>query len=356
MIESKLPRIDIIIPCYRAHKLLPRALGSVIAQTYVDNIDVTLVNDCCDEGDYSDIVKSFSPFVSIREIKNPKNVGPGPARQNGLESTSNPLVMFIDHDDSLAGAFCLELMVKKLFEEPGYHSVFANFLEENQKGVYVTHQMDTVWLFSKLYMREFLNKYNIKFHKTSNANEDNGFNMMVKLCSNEREKIKFIPDICYYWHSRPDSITRRDNCNYSYNDSFTGYVENMIYSISESELRNPFNGAIALTKVNVLCNLYEYFIETVARDPRYVDQNFKACLDYYTQIYRPIKDKITDQVLADNYSEVMRNACGGGKMMGIIPVMGIKEWLAKLEEDYQKNLNKSSDKKEEVKEVGLVKE
>jgi predicted transcriptional regulator len=105
----------------------------------------------------------------------------------------------------------------------------------------------------------------------------------------------------------------------------------MIYSIKHAEKKAPFNGNIMRMKVEVLCNLYEYYIETVARDPRYIEQNFKACAKYYNEVYREIKDKIEDKILSEYYSSVMRNSFMGNRLHGIIPVMGIKEWLEKLE-------------------------
>ena len=62
-----LPKIDVIVPCFKAHRVLPRLLGSIISQVIVDDLEVTLVNDG-DEKDYSDIVKKFSPFVKIKEV------------------------------------------------------------------------------------------------------------------------------------------------------------------------------------------------------------------------------------------------------------------------------------------------
>lgn len=330
MRENKLPRIDVIIPAYNAHDTLKRTLGSIISQDIVDDIDVTIVNDASDR-DYSEFVEMFSKFVNIREVKLDINGGPGVARQKGIEATNNPLITFIDADDSFSGAFALKILRMQLLSEPYIIACFGNFVEENQDNIYIDHPNDSVWMFGKLYVREYLTKYNIHFNETR-ANEDNGFNMMVKLCSNEYEKIKFIPDIIYYWHMREDSITRRDNCNYSYNDSFTGYTNNMIYSIKHAEKKAPFNGNIMRMKVEVLCNLYEYYIETVARDPRYIDQNFEACVKYYKEVYQDIKDKIEDNILAEYYSSVMRNSFLGYKLHGIIPVMGIKEWLDKLEE------------------------
>lgn len=327
---NTLPRIDIIIPAYNAHDTLQRTLGSIISQDIVKELDVLIVDDCSDK-DYTEIVDMFSKYVNIRQIRLDKNGGPGVARQKGIEASSNPLITFIDADDSFSGAFALKTLRAQMLAEPYVVACIGSFLEENMEHVYVNHPNDTVWMFGKLYSRDFIKKYNIHFNETR-ANEDNGFNMMVKLCSNDYERIKFIPDIIYYWHMRPDSITRRDNCNYSYNDSFVGYTDNMIYSIKHAERKAPFNGNVMKIKVQTLCNLYQYYIETVARDPRYVEQNFNACVKYYKEVYREIKDKIEDNILSEYYSEVMRNCFVGGKMTGIIPVMGIKEWLDKLEE------------------------
>lgn len=329
--SNPLPRIDVIIPAYNAHDTLRRTLGSIISQDIVDDLDVTIVNDASKE-DYSEFVELFSKFVNIKEIKLDVNGGPGVARQKGIEATSNPLIVFIDADDSFAGAFSLKELRRQVLAEPNNIACFGSFLEENQANSYISHPNDSVWMFGKIYLRSYIEKYNIHFNDTR-ANEDNGFNMMVKLCSNENEKIKFIPDIIYYWHMREDSITRKDNCNYSYNDSFVGYTENMIYSIKHAEKKAPFNGIITMMKVQVLCNLYQYYIETVARDPRYVEQNFKSCVKYYKEVYREIKDRIEDKILAEYYSEVMRNSSMGGKMYGIIPVIGIREWLDKLESE-----------------------
>ena len=58
--------IDVIIPVYKAHSTLMRTLSSIACQSIVDNLRVTLVNDCCPEGDYQYFVDKFSD--SFRNI------------------------------------------------------------------------------------------------------------------------------------------------------------------------------------------------------------------------------------------------------------------------------------------------
>ena len=328
-------KIDVIVPCYKAHEKLPRLLGSIISQDIVEDLKVTLVNDG-DENDYKEIVKQFSPFVDIQEIKSKKNSGPGTARRFGYENTNNPLVTWIDADDTFSGAFALKLLRQELLEQPVNVICIGTFVEEHAesqpKPIYVPHQNDTVWMFGKLYKREFLDRHKIKMNDTR-ANEDNGFNMLCKMMCNEHEQIKFIPDVVYYWHTNPNSITRINDSEYSYNQSFVGYTENMIWAFKEAEKRNPFNGAILYEKVATLMNLYEYYIETVARDPRFTEQNWESCKLYYREIYREIKDKIPEKAFVEAYNNVIRNCYMGDKLNGIIPCMSIYEFIDKLDKE-----------------------
>ena len=331
MSQIDLPRIDIIIPAYKAQDTILRTLCSIQEQEIVDDCDITIINDG-DENDYKKFIDMFSPYMSIREIKLEKNGGPGVARQKGLDETKNPLITFIDADDTFSGRFALKVLREQLLSELYNSCCFGSFLED-QKVTYVNHPYDSVWMFGKLYKRDFINKYKIHFPPNSRANEDNGFNMMCKLCSNQNEQIKYIQDIAYYWNYREDSITRKDNANYSYNGSFVGYAENMIYAIKHAEKQCPFNGNITQQKVHMICNLYEYWLETGVRDNRYEEQNWKWCLQFYKEIFKEIKDKINDNALAECYNDVMRNCYAGNKMDGIIPKMGFKEFIAKLDEE-----------------------
>ena len=44
----------------------------------------------------------------------------------------------------------------------------------------MAHEQDMVWMFGKMYRRSFIDKYKIRFHETSRANEDNGFNTICR--------------------------------------------------------------------------------------------------------------------------------------------------------------------------------
>ena len=61
--------------------------------------------------------------------------------------------------------------------------------------------------------------------------------------------------------------------------------------------------------------------------------NFKWCKRFYDEIFKNLQINISDEVLAEQYNDIMRNAYMGNKLNGIIPCMGIYEFLDKLKID-----------------------
>ena len=337
--------IDVIIPAYNVpDEILFRCLSSIVCQDIVSDLEVTIVDDASTVQNYKAVADYFSSIMKINVLRYETNGGPGVARQYGIDHTSNGYMTFIDADDTFNGSFALKALRNGIEAQNGlFHMCVGVFDEVHEIGLnpgegplLMAHEQDMIWMFGKLYRRSFIDKYKIHFHPSSRANEDNGFNTMIRLCSNEREQINFIPAHVYYWHENPNSITRANDCQYSYGsserDSFYGYVENMIFSIKEARKRAPYNGYIAMWSVNCMINLYEYYIECAARAPEHAKVNFKWCKRYYDEIYKDIEETISDEIFAQQYNDVMRNAYIGDKLNGIIPCMGIYEFLAKMKE------------------------
>lgn len=337
-------KIDVIIPAYNvSDKILFRCLSSIACQDIVDELEVTIVDDASTEQNYANVAKNFESVLKINILRYEKNGGPGVARQCGIDNTSNGYMTFIDADDTFNGAFALKALRLGIEVQNDLYQMCVGVFDEvhgndTEEGpILLDHQNDMVWMFGKLYRRCFIDKYNIRFHETSRANEDNGFNTICQLCANDREQINFIPTHVYYWHENMNSITRVNDCQYSYGssdrDSFYGYVENMIYAIKESKKKNPYNGYITLWAVNCMLSIYEYYIECVANAPEHAETNFKWCKRYYDELYKDLENDISDEILAKHYSDTMRNAYLGNKLDGIIPCMSVYDFLSELKKD-----------------------
>lgn len=338
--------IDVIIPAYNVpDEILFRCLASIACQDIVKDLEVTIVDDASTKQNYAAVAKNFESIMKINILRYETNGGPGVARQYGINHTSNGYMTFIDADDTFNGAFALKALRNGIELNNGIFQMCVGIFDEvhemglnhGEGPLLMQHENDLVWMFGKLYRRSFIDRYNIHFHESSRANEDNGFNRLFQLCTSEQEQINFIPAHVYYWHENPNSITRANDCQYSYGssqrDSFYGFVENMIFAIKEGKKRKPYNGFITMWAVTCLLNIYEYYIECVERAPEHAETNFKWCKRYYDEVYKDLEDSISKELLAQHYNDTMKNAYIGGKLDGIIPCMGIFEFLEKLKED-----------------------
>ena len=338
--------IDVIIPAYNVpDNILFRCLASIACQDIVSDLEVTIVDDASTEQNYAKVAKRFEDILKINILRYVTNGGPGVARQYGIDHTYNGYMTFIDADDTFNGAFALKALRNSIEMNNGMYimsvGVFDEVHEANlQPGdgpILMHHEQDLVWMFGKMYKRSFIDRYNIRFHETSRANEDNGFNTFIRLCCSDQEQINFIPAHVYYWHENPNSITRANDCQYSYGgsirDSFYGFVENMIYAIKEAKKRRPYNGFINMWAVNCMLNIYVYYVECYARAQEHAENNFKWCKRYYNEIYKDLENEIPKDIFAQQYNDIMKNAYVGDKLNGIIPHIGIYEFLESLKKE-----------------------
>lgn len=340
-------KIDVIIPAYNVpDHILFRCLSSIACQDIVDELEVTIVDDASTTQNYAEVASHFDSIMTTHLLRYETNGGPGVARQYGIDHTSNGYMTFIDADDTFNGSFALKALRNGIEMKNNtfqmcvgvFDEVHETNLPQGEIGpILMQHDRDLVWMFGKMYRRSFIEKYNIHFHESSRANEDNGFNTICRLCANDNEQINFIPAHVYYWHENVNSITRANDCQYSYGsserDSFYGYVENMIYAVKEARKRNPYNGFITMWAASCMLHIYEYYIECVARAPEHAPINFQWCKRYYDEVYKELEPNISNEMVAQHYNDIMRNAYMGDKLAGIIPCMGIFEFLNKLKEE-----------------------
>ena len=89
------PTVSVIIPTYNRAHLLPRALESVLAQTFED-LEVLVVDDGSTDGTEA-VVTGYDDRV--RYLRQPQNAGVSAARNRGLREARGEFVAFLDSDD-----------------------------------------------------------------------------------------------------------------------------------------------------------------------------------------------------------------------------------------------------------------
>ena len=91
-----MPRVSVIIPSYNRGDLLPRAVNSVLAQTFVD-FELIIVDDASTDNTEA-IVAGFSD-PRVRYLKHGVNRYAAGARNTGMEEACGEFIAFLDSDD-----------------------------------------------------------------------------------------------------------------------------------------------------------------------------------------------------------------------------------------------------------------
>jgi glycosyltransferase involved in cell wall biosynthesis len=93
--------VSVIIPTYNREKLLPRAIDSVINQTY-PNWELLIVDDRSSDNTEALVKKYISMDSRIKYLKNRRKKGPSGARNYGIINSKGEYIAFLDSDDEWA--------------------------------------------------------------------------------------------------------------------------------------------------------------------------------------------------------------------------------------------------------------
>ncbi len=328
--------IDIIIPAYNSQDTIVRTLCSIGTQLNKDELKVTIVND--GGKDYKEIVEMFKPILNLQEIGYEENMGPGYARQYGIDHTDGDYIIFIDADDTFHDSCSVPLMVKNI-KEGSAKFLISPFIQVGKQLEQRNNPANLTWVFGHVYERNFLDKHNIRFTSTR-ANEDVGFNYMVfNILLNEYgpDSGKVMQTPTYDWQYNEASITRRGKDEYEYGICIPGYIYNLhnsydvcvregvpLKNISRSVLESLFSCFIyynvALSKE--ISEKTIWAIETLSRK-------------FYYAYYKQIQDYISKDEYKASYTKAY--ASKGTHLNGVIFKMTLEDFIelmfSKPEED-----------------------
>lgn len=195
--------IDIIIPAYKAGKTISATLDSLNLQIN-KNFNVHVVLDGYDEYTYERAYAHMPLVNGARFIHTPEHGGVASARNYGFKNSTAPYVMFLDADDLL-----LPNAIATAYSaiERGFDFMIGKTMREAENGNYdVVGAQQMTWIHGRVYNRDFLNKYDIKFPLIPMC-EDLTFNM---LCA---EFAQSVPETQWPVHIQrfnPGSLSRSE--------------------------------------------------------------------------------------------------------------------------------------------------
>lgn len=126
-------KVSVIIPTYNCAQYVIEAIESVLNQTY-QNYEIIVFDD----GSTDDTKSVIQPYIESGKIKYiyQENMGPGAARNRGIEIAEGDYVAFLDADDVWLPNF-LEQSVNTLSQNIHAGFVYSGnyFVDENRKEI-----------------------------------------------------------------------------------------------------------------------------------------------------------------------------------------------------------------------------
>jgi len=129
--------VSVIVPVYNAINTINRCVESLIKQT-LTRMEIILINDCSTDESLVIIEEWQKAFPDrIKVASTEVNLGPGGARNLGVELASGNYIGFVDSDDYIVSRM-YELLLEKA-KETGYDVIDSGLYDEkNDKAILFT--------------------------------------------------------------------------------------------------------------------------------------------------------------------------------------------------------------------------
>lgn len=300
--------IDVIIPIYNVNiEQLEKCLLSVVAQTIAKELEITIIDDGSSIIDkkLDILLEKIKIFIPVQLLRYQENRGPGYARQYGIDHTYNDYIMFIDADDMFTPV-AAEVLSNGLKFYPEAAMIMGEFYELYSSSTKIKRiSFQLTWIFSKMYRRSIINKYNFKFNiekDCSYGNEDVGFNVQYQYLLDDKDIIT-IDQPLYYWSDcNKNSITRNNNHEYNYTTGHKGYVMNFVrtYQRLKSQATRNQSKEYAFKHLVDICIDYYKNWDVIKNDDNLINDLLKYDRVYYKEVFKEF-DNIEDTFILKEY-------------------------------------------------------
>lgn len=161
-----MPKVSVILPCYNVSPYIDKCINSLLNQT-LNDIELIFVDDCSTDDTYDKIEKYKDHRIKL--IRHEVNKYTAEARNTGIDNAIGEYLAFVDPDDYVEKDFLEKLytlaknndadIAKGVIRYIPSRKIISKNLAIN-KNKFNFHFM----LFTAIYKREMINKYNIRFY------------------------------------------------------------------------------------------------------------------------------------------------------------------------------------------------
>lgn len=288
-------KVSVIVTVYNLEMYIRQCIDSIVNQT-LEDIEIICVDDGSTDKSL-EILKEYENNDSRIRVVTQENAGAGAARNKGMSLASGKYLSFLDGDDffepdmlekayKLAEADEADFVVYKSnqyhtesetytfpswvvreAELPPYHPFSFRQVTTNVFKVFVG------WAWDKLYRKEFIDKYNLKFQEQRTSN-DMYFVFAALVLA---KRISVVPEILA--HQRRDS---RDSLSKTRENSWQCFYD-------------------ALTAIKSTLIKEGYYREL---EKDFINYSLHACLWNYDTLAEPTKSILADKLNSEWFDEL----------------------------------------------------
>ena len=311
-------KLELIIPHYKEPwDACWYLFNSIAMQRNVpwEEIGVTVVNDG-DDTTLDDVDWSAYPY-KVKYLKKPHG-GVSAARNYGLDHSEAEYVMFCDIDDGFLNNYGLHMLMSAVAE--GFDLLIGAFAEEalstdNKTIALVGHQQDITFVHGKVYKREFLNKYDLRFDPAMTIHEDGYFNgLTYSVAIMEKVKIKRIetPFYLWCWHENIVVRSQKEDFVLKTYDKLMQTRLGLSKQLKKRGYEEEFKVSVALTVLN---SYYDFQKASYWEDRN--EQYRKKAEKVFAEFWRKYKSVFYDLQNA-KVAEIAKSARDNGYKNGML--------------------------------------
>lgn len=221
--------VSVIVPVFNVEKYIETCIQSILKQTFKD-YEIIFIDDASRDNSLGILERYKKEYDNIKVFNNKNNMGVSYARNLGIEKAIGEYLLFIDSDDFINN-ICLETLINNVKDADIIISNYVRFygksgtslknelidndtltLEELKNKFFYFYNKNIIHTpVSRLYKKEIIDRYNIRFNKKYSLGEDLIFNFQYL---EKAKKIKFIDNYLYYYRWTNESLTNKYIDNY----------------------------------------------------------------------------------------------------------------------------------------------
>ncbi len=228
-------KVSVVVPAYNAHETLVRCLTSLVHQT-LEDIEIIVVNDASTDDTWDIMQRCQAQFPDkVRIFENKVNMGPGGARNVGIDAAEGEYIGFCDSDDYVTSKM-FELLYYKAKEKDADIVDSGFYMEANKQSSITTPQsaegeldyrkrniliLNGGYLVTKIFKREIFKNPPVRMRTKVTILEDND---ILKYTYLKADNIWTVREVLYCYCDTAGSSTKQIE-KHKYYDSIYGVIE-----------------------------------------------------------------------------------------------------------------------------------